>query len=470
VLRAIEADPQIGVRLGELMPEGNFDQSLHPLFTQFPGGNMGPFRNAIAAVSQRIIGDADFVLYQGDIERYVADLRPLLHDEEEFKSTRQRNVQFEEAKLVITLRKSMGALPGRRLVPPKRQFHTRTNFEPGKPLFGTGVEVIQGLFRAQNSRTDKEEKDRLARIESAFEEVTQGVRYAIELNDGVLTVHFSFKGGPLVPAAECGLGLQDLLVILYNAIFDQAPILLVEEPENHLHPVWQRALARFIKRDVDKYVIFATHSSTFLDTSLADRVFLTRYGPDGIAVETVDQKVNVLRELGYAKSDFVSASVLALVEGPGDQDVIEHYLGTQFPETTGRVAFQFIGGDNGKHVRLSHLVEAFEYVVAFADSEIDQGSGRTRRAFKSLCEKHEVPCQLSALPNLEFYFPITAYRRVFPSGNFPNDWKTSAPVTSQTTARVKEKTLELAQATAWSEIWDTDLGAFIARIAALART
>ncbi|RYF94254.1 MAG: ATP-binding protein, partial [Chitinophagaceae bacterium] len=83
------------------------------------------------------------------------------------------------------------------------------------------------------------------------------------------------EGGSWVDAENCGLGLQDLLIMLYFVVEPTNDTVLVEEPESHLHPEMQRKLLNICKERKEKQFVFSTHSSVFLDLTLADTILHT---------------------------------------------------------------------------------------------------------------------------------------------------------------------------------------------------
>lgn len=123
------------------------------------------------------------------------------------------------------------------------------------------------------------------------------------------------KGKPWIDAVDCGLGLQDLLIILYFSIHPDFDVVLVEEPESHLHPELQKKLLIYLKEDSKKQFFISTHSNIFLNNALVDRVFFTYY-EGSVKVTDATSRSSILNNLGYSVSDNLMSDLVILVEGP----------------------------------------------------------------------------------------------------------------------------------------------------------
>lgn len=376
-------------------------------------------------------------------------------------------VTFDYNKFSSSIGEQAGAAPSAALIPAKRQLETPVHVTASYGHLTDGKDVVHKLFKATSDLTNRDQLAKVRKLEHAFERVTGGASFRTSLNEQQVQLLFSFSQDDLVPSERCGMGLQELLILLYYAMFDPAELLLVEEPENHLHPAWQRELLRCLKEETDKMYVFATHSSTILDCSIVDRVFVSRFEEGTIHIDDKTSRVQALREMGYAKSDFVTANVLAVVEGPHDQEAIETFLRLHIRTPGKKVAFYLLGGENMTHCSLETMKEAFEHVLAFVDSEIEKGSRKIRRDFRKMCGAINIPCQISELPTMEHYYSIDAYRQVFPNLVIPDAFDPGTQIEKQIGASPKGNTAKLAAATPWSHVERTDLGEFIKELARL---
>src|SRR5262249_8347618 len=134
-----------------------------------------------------------------------------------------------------------------------------------------------------------------------------------------------FSGQPWIDAADCGMGLQDLIVILFFCVHPEYGVILIEEPESHLHPDMQRRLLSFLRESEAKQFFLSTHSNVFLNSTLVDRVFYTRF-EESVQVDDATARAAILNDLGYAVTDNLVSDLVILVEGPSDTPVIEEFL------------------------------------------------------------------------------------------------------------------------------------------------
>jgi energy-coupling factor transporter ATP-binding protein EcfA2 len=118
-------------------------------------------------------------------------------------------------------------------------------------------------------------------------------------------------------------------------------VVLVDEPESHLHPGAVQSVARFLETLSRRSlaVVVATHHPLLFqpETPVATRVVLWRQGSRHIAEEVDDDVQASLRrikkEVGLSEADIFLFTRLALfVEGPQDQAVMEAFFGQELAQ------------------------------------------------------------------------------------------------------------------------------------------
>ncbi|CAG0968295.1 hypothetical protein PHYC_01104 [Phycisphaerales bacterium] len=148
------------------------------------------------------------------------------------------------------------------------------------------------------------------------------------------------------PVYRLGDGISQIVLMVFPlfAFRDQNLLLFIEEPENFLHPAFQRLLIEALLNlpcgtGGSRQVFVATHSNQFLDLTLdTDDVSVFHFQkslPEGDAKEkepvvTIRPRSNasmpLLRELGVRNSSVLLSNCTIWVEGPTDRMYIRHYL------------------------------------------------------------------------------------------------------------------------------------------------
>ncbi|WP_257999014.1 ATP-dependent nuclease [Xanthomonas arboricola] len=103
-----------------------------------------------------------------------------------------------------------------------------------------------------------------------------------------------------LPLDAGGTGLLQAIQILAYAARETPPLLLLDEPDSHLHPDKQRALMRLLQRLAEKgdfQVIIATHSRHMID-ALDDETGLHWMSGGAVRPNAETDLVSVLTELG----------------------------------------------------------------------------------------------------------------------------------------------------------------------------
>jgi predicted ATP-dependent endonuclease of OLD family len=130
-----------------------------------------------------------------------------------------------------------------------------------------------------------------------------------------------------------GSGIREALRLLLDVEFDQPTILLVEEPELHLHPALETSMMRYLKRISGKGQVFiSTHSTNFLDTAEMENVYLiSKLKPDSTQAQLLnfeEAQIYLPKELGIRLSSLFMYDRLVFVEGASDEDIIREWAST----------------------------------------------------------------------------------------------------------------------------------------------
>ncbi len=135
------------------------------------------------------------------------------------------------------------------------------------------------------------------------------------------------------PIYTVGGGVQDLLHMALN-LSERPEIMMVEEPDRHVHPSLARKLYKKY-RDASFFIqtFLTTHSTSFIDqAALADIWLVEKVNDDEGRKYTSCRKLNpegelekIVTTLGILPSHACMTSSLLFVEGPSEQIIIESW-------------------------------------------------------------------------------------------------------------------------------------------------
>ena len=354
------------------------------------------------------------------------------------------------------------------LIPPLRQpelvapINTSLDVQPG------GGALVNYLHYAKNQYGGSD-REVYERIHDEFRRVTSGFDFVIQ-PDRQNNLHLSFGRDGAVPreAEACGRGLQDILVMLYFSIHPKNTLILIEEPESHVHPDMQRRLLAFMREQESKQFFVTTHSNVFLDAAFVDRVFFTTYS-DKVTIDDATGRARILSDLGYSITDNLVSDLVILVEGPTDAPIVEEFLVKLGLWERFAVKIWPMGGDIMDQLDLSVLGERYR-MIALLDQ--DPGSSRVRQKFIANCERNGIRVVRLERRAIENYFTIEALRTVF-KGQIPAELTSLAPdrsVVEQLGLDPKRNNRAIARAMDIDDIGGTDLMDFFEHVKTVLET
>jgi ABC-type cobalamin/Fe3+-siderophores transport system ATPase subunit len=350
--------------------------------------------------------------------------------------------------------------PSSALVPAKRRLETTKQLNSSDQVEPDGAGLINFVFTARSQDETSDRAVSFHNMVEAFKAITGGYFFDVHLlPENHVELRFRSDSTQWIKAEDSGLGLHDLLIIIFHALAPQYDVVLIEEPESHLHPEIQRRLAEFLRGQQSKQFFLSTHSSVFLNTQFAEHVMLCRY--DGkVSVDTATTRAGILTELGYSIADNLVSDVIILCEGPHDKGFLEEFLEKKSLMTRTNIKVWPLGGDIMSKVDLSVFAQNYK-VMALVDR--DPGSSVVRTRFENRCKEYEIACHRLERYSLENYFSIRALREVL-GNQIPAKLTALDPdksVAKQLELDVKKNSARIAKAMTLDEIKGTDLADFL---------
>jgi predicted ATPase len=281
--------------------------------------------------------------------------------------------------------------------------------------------------------------------------------------------------------SQLGAGIGESLIIMLIAKLSQewhvplVDILLLEEPELHIHPTMQRKLLDRLA-DSGVQLIATTHSPTVLNWFVRNsgRVFRTEF-------EETDKRTTVkeahdlaelrdlLASIGASPADVLLADKVLLVEGPNDIPVYQAFLG-KAPSLKGQnIPVLSLGGTTaaGRNFDASLWANLHPKIWAVLDSERrgpDKAVARSQSTVKSSLEAAGIPCHLTELRATENYLTPRALKVVYRKAPAAIDPFGDPNLATKGVKQFdKRRNGEVARAMEWHEVAETDIGIYLER-------
>jgi len=209
-------------------------------------------------------------------------------------------------------------------LPPQRFIPATVPTTPVDVPAAQGADLGQAIYKHRNAMTPQ-----FAEFEATVAEMIPEVSAVLTdpIASGQVTIKLRDRFARFdVPLDRAGTGVAQLLHLVATVLFlPTGRIMLVDEPQLHLHPGAEKLLARFIRRHAEHDYLFSTHSSVFINALKPDRAWLLSRDEAGTHVRSVFNeslaKSAVLAELGLEAGDIVLAEKILLVEGPSDESI-----------------------------------------------------------------------------------------------------------------------------------------------------
>lgn len=354
------------------------------------------------------------ILYEREAGSFTSELLDFINSNAH-SSFRSESLQLSECVDVVFegLRAFMNFSGGPCLIPAKRLLDREgtLDFAKAAHFAASGSQMLSHLFFLKNQPVSSAEFEKYREVLAAFGWITDGLEFNLVPHlDGRIHLIFSDSWGNWHPAADCGLGLHDILVITAFTILSSSNIVMIEEPENHIHPDKQRRLLKFLSDFKNRQFFLSTHSNIFLDPSYVGRSFFVKRSNAGVEVEDRTHRTTLLKSLGYSISDNIGCDLIVLTEGPNDGPVLEELckkLGFWEDYT---IRFWPIGGDTMSRFDFRLIADSYDSKRILALIDSDPGSAPARKKFQANCDAAGIECIKLERYSIENYATLDVIR------------------------------------------------------------
>lgn len=286
----------------------------------------------------------------------------------------------------------------------------------------------------------------------------------IEASADKSRLDFTIDDEPFVDS-ELGAGLSEFVITLGAVATRDASLVLIDEPEIHLHPALQADYLTSLGSYARHGAIFSTHSIGLART--ADSIYSCHSLGRSTEVKPFgggSRLSEFLGEMSFSSYSELGFKKILLVEGPSDLRVIQQWLRLKHKDH--EIVMLCLSGDSlankERALELEEIRRVHPDVYALVDSERDAAGGlpsESRRDFEKICNDLKIPVHLTDRRALDNYLTDRAVKAVKGPGfsaltefaklrDMPNGWG-------------KSENWKIARAMTWSEIESTDVGQFL---------
>lgn len=224
--------------------------------------------------------------------------------------------------------------------------------------------------------------------------------------------------GHTYDVAASGAGVRSLLSVASALELSDARIILLDEPDSHLHSLVQRRMAEFLADHsaTGKQIVIATHSPDMIEElPLESLVWIDRHEKQGKYCDDSGRMLVDLGAVGHAQAmQFIGGDALLCFEGKGDRHVLAMLLKKcGLGDKIGSWRLTDLGGfgDVNHLANAVRVIEGVRHVnipvAAFVDSDYSQPDPKAIATVEDSVLVLRLPCK--ELENLLLMQPAAIF-------------------------------------------------------------
>ena len=248
--------------------------------------------------------------------------------------------------------------------------------------------IASGTVPARQREWDHYNKDKKQFVKGSMRLVGKDLVFDKKIKGGMVQILPYLKGS----------GEQMILHLLHEIENTAADIVLIEEPENHLHPRLIKKLMKRIKEmseKQEKQFFITTHSPFVIDSSLLSDVWFIWQEEGSTKIKRVTDKEELggkFFQMGITPGDFLLSNFILIVEGLSDSIFLQGVAG-KLEKNFGEEGISIIdaGGDTKEEPNYQLWVEVCQNVPLPVHLLLDKGGAKQKeKLIKNGIKKEDI--------------------------------------------------------------------------------
>ncbi len=339
--------------------------------TTFVTSNQSTNYRRVAIEYNDILGATiDFSMNTSNMESTISNKNYPLSDEASNMLSGHFNVPHHTGTIQETMSRYFNGIASKEF---KRLFHD-VIYIPEIRFIKEGVEIVpsnstlksQNIISELNKMKNPHSGEEQKKVQ--FTQIVNSIKDLLDIEDLDIEIPYSVSeiilktGNKRLSLSHYGSGIHELIILCCGILLHPEAIILLEEPELHLHPHLQRKFMKFLLKTKNTYFV-STHSNNFLDmTNKLVSVYHVELESNLSTITLCDtsaKSLSAIQDLGYKASDLLQSNCIIWVEGPSDRYYIQRWFelkDVKFIEGI-HYSIMFYGGK-----LLSHLSLDLDYI------------------------------------------------------------------------------------------------------------